>query len=108
MDISLLLKLWVKILVKIKSKSLSGKYSQKPLDHAKEPATDALKTSSNKVIHKTAERTGHLISNKIAKKVIKVSKNLETVSNKNGKKIPKEIYVSPEKRQEVIDDLRIK
>ena len=33
---------------------------------------------------------------------------METVSNENGKEIPKEIYVSPEKRQEVIDDLRIK
>ena len=97
MDIYLLLKIWVKILVKIKSKSLSGKYSQKPLDRAKQPETDGLKTS-NKVIHIKAERTGHLIINKIAKKGTKISKNLETVTNDNDK----------EKTQEVIDDLRIK
>ena len=30
------------------SKSLSGKYSQKLLDHAQQSATDALKTTSKK------------------------------------------------------------
>ena len=37
------------------SKHLSSKYSQKLLDHAKESATDALKTSSKRVIQKRAE-----------------------------------------------------
>ena len=32
------------------SKNLSGKYSQKLLEHAKKSATDALKTSSKRVI----------------------------------------------------------
>ena len=32
------------------SKNLSGKYSKKLLDHAKQPATDALKTASIKTI----------------------------------------------------------
>ena len=34
--------------------------------------------------------------------------NSETVTNKHNKKILKERYISPEKWQEVIDDLRIK
>ena len=46
------------------SKTLSGKYRQKLLDHAKQSATDALKTSSKRVIRKTAETTGDLIGNK--------------------------------------------
>ena len=46
------------------SKNLSGKYSQKLLDHSKKSATDALKTSSKRVIQKTAEATGDLIGNK--------------------------------------------
>ena len=33
------------------SKILSGKYRQKILDHGKKSATNALKTSSKKVIH---------------------------------------------------------
>ena len=38
------------------SKNLSGKYSQKPLDHAKRPATDALKRTSKKVIQKQEKK----------------------------------------------------
>ena len=34
-------------------KILSGKYSQKVLDHAKQSATDALESASNRVIQKT-------------------------------------------------------
>ena len=37
------------------SKSLSGKYSQKLIDHVKQSATDAFKTSSKGVIQKPAE-----------------------------------------------------
>ena len=48
------------------SKNLSGKYSQKLLTHAKKSATDVLKTTSKRVIQKTAKATGDLISNKIA------------------------------------------
>ena len=35
-------------------KILSSKYSQKPIDRAKQSATDALKTASQKAIQKTA------------------------------------------------------
>ena len=49
-------------------KNLSGKYSKKLLDHAKQSATDALKSTSIKVIQKTAEATGDLIGNKVADK----------------------------------------
>ena len=63
-----------KILVKNISKILSSKYSQKFLDHAKQSATDAFKTASNKVIQKVAEATGNLIGNKIADEIRRVSK----------------------------------
>ena len=43
-----------------------GKYSQTLLHDAKQSATDALKTSSKRVIPKTTEPTGDLIGNKIA------------------------------------------
>ena len=55
------------------SRNLSGKSSQKILDHAKQSATDALKTTSKRIIQKSAEATGDLIGNKIADKM-KVSK----------------------------------
>ena len=61
-----------KKIVKNISKNLSTKYSQKLLDHAKKSATDAIKTSSKRVIQKTAEVTSDLIGIKIADKIIKI------------------------------------
>ena len=47
---------------------------QKRLDYTKKSATDALKTSSERVIQKAAEAIGDLIYNKIANKITRVSK----------------------------------
>ena len=89
------------------SKNISSQYSKKRLDHAKQSATDALKTASKRAIQKT---TGGLIGNKIADKITKISKtsqhnNSETVTNEHDKEIPKERQISPEERQKIIDDL---
>ena len=69
MDFYLLLKNIGKNIVKNISKNLSGKYGsgmlamrQELLHHAKQSAADALKTSLKRVIRKTAEATGDLIS----------------------------------------------
>ena len=40
------------------SKNLSVKHSQKLRDHAKQSATDGLKTTSKRAVQKAAERTG--------------------------------------------------
>ena len=56
------------------SKSLDSKYSQKRLDHAKESATDAFKTSSKRVIQKRVEAISDLIGNRFAHKITRVSK----------------------------------
>ena len=71
--------------------NLSGKYGEKLLDHAKQPATDAFKTASKRAIQKKAESTCSLIGIKIANKIIIVSKKLQqkTVTNEHEKKIPK-------------------
>ena len=47
-------------------KILSGKYSQKILDHAEQSAKNAFKTASKRANQKTAETAGDLIGNKIA------------------------------------------
>ena len=47
-------------------KTLSGKYSQKLLDHAKQSATDTFKTVSKWVIQKVAKETGDLTRNKFS------------------------------------------
>ena len=65
--------MWVKNVVLSVSKNLSGKYSQKLLDHAKQSATDALKPASKRVIQKTTEATDDMVGNKIANKITGVS-----------------------------------
>ena len=57
------------------SKILSIKYSEKLLDHAKQSATNALEASSNRVIQKIAKETRDLTGNKIADKIVGVSRN---------------------------------
>ena len=48
--------------------------AKKPLDCAKQPATDALKTSSKSVIQKTAEATDDLVGIEIANRITKSQK----------------------------------
>ena len=92
-------------------KNLSKKYGQKLLDSAKKSTTDAVKTASKRAIQKTAETTGDSIGNKIADKITSVSK-------KSTKELPndetdverathKKRYISPEERQQIIDELRL-
>ena len=94
-------------------KNSHNKYSKKLLDTNKKSTTDAIKTASKRVIQKPAEATGHLTGNKIADKITSASK-------KSNKKLPndeteedvkltthKKRYISPEERQQIIDELRL-
>ena len=86
------------------SRNLSCKHSprmlatrQKLIDHTKEFATDALKTTSKTEIQKAAQENGYLMGNRNADRIIKVSKNSkqnnsETVTNEHDKEIPKKGY----------------
>ena len=60
----------------------------------------------NKAIQKTAEAIGDLISNKIANNIRKVSKSSPQNNSERETEILKERYISPEKRQQVIEELR--
>ena len=95
-------------------KNLSNKYGQKLVDSAKKSETDALKTASKRVIQKIAETTGDLVGNKVADKITSISKKPakklqdgELQSNKANNEIPKERYISPQERQQIIDELRL-
>ena len=90
------------------SKNLSGKYSQKRLDHANKWATNQF---ANRSKRETAEAIGDSTGNKVADKLAKsydgratkVSKasqqnTSEAVTNKHDKEMSKERYISPEER----------
>ena len=72
------------------------------LDHDKKSATIALKTSSKKIIQKTAEAAVDLTCNKFANRITKVSKNSqennsETVTNEDDKEIPRNLQKKDKK-----------
>ena len=57
---------------------------------------------------KTAEATGNLIGNKIADKIASVSKKKSNNDNNNVElATSKKRYISPEERQQIIDELRL-
>ena len=74
------------------------KYGKILIDTATKTGIDAAKTASKRVVQKTAEATGDLIGNKIADKIASIGKSKEK---------PEEIYIPPEKRQQIIDDLKL-
>ena len=95
-------------------KNISNKDSQKFVDSTKKSVTDAIKSASKRAIQKTAEATGDLTGNKIADKIISVFKKSsnelhspELSSNEANNEIPKERYISPKERQQIIDELRM-
>ena len=103
---------------------LSNTYSEKLHDSIKKSTTDVIKTPSKKAIQKkkrkkktkkTAEATGDLIGNKIhdnrtihLKKSPKESQSKNNLERaKNEIELPKKWRISPEGRQQIIDELRL-
>ena len=76
------------------------------MDTAKKSGINAVNTASKKVVQKTAEAKGDLIGNKIADKITSLgkSKNKEKENETNE---VEEIYIPPEKRQQIINELRL-
>ena len=72
------------------------------MDTATKIGIDAAKTASKRVVQKTAEAAGDLIGNKIPDKITSIGKLKE-----KEKKKAEEIYIPPEKRQQIIDDLKL-
>ena len=73
------------------------------MDTATKTEIDAVITTSKKVVQKTAEVTGDLIGNLMADKITSVGK----IKSKEKEDQLQETYIPPEKRQQIIDDLRL-
>ena len=84
------------------AKNFGNKYGKKLMDTTAKTGIDAARTTSKRIVQKTAEATGDLIGNKIDDKITSIDKTKEKETKKT-----EEIYISPEKRQQVIDDLRL-
>ena len=73
------------------------------MDTEAKTGIDAAKTASKRVVRKTAEATRDLIGNKITDKIISLGK----AKSKEEEDERQEIYIPPEKRQQIIDELRL-
>ena len=89
--------------------SITGKFGDKHCEKLINTTTKtgikAAKYASKRVAQKTAEATGYLTGNKVADKITSLGKTKsKEKEDKTNKK--KEIYIPPETRQHIIDDLR--
>ena len=85
------------------ARTFGDKCGKKLMDTTTNTGIDAAKTASKRVLQEPAEATGDLIGNKIADKITSLGKT----KSKEKEKEEQEIYIPPEKRQQIIDDLRL-
>ena len=88
------------------AREFGDKYGKKLINTTTKTGIDAAKTASKRVIQKTVEATGDLIGNKKADKITSVGKSKENEKEKEKRNKTEEIYIPPEKRQQIIDDLK--
>ena len=85
------------------ARKFGDKYGKKIMDTATKTGIDAAKLASKKVFQEAVEATRDLFGNKIAHKITSFGKT----KSKEKEKEEQEIYIPPEKRQQIIDDLRL-
>ena len=85
------------------ARKFDDKHGKKLMDTATKTGIDKAKIASKRVVQNTAEATRDLIGNKIADKITSVGK---TKKDDKAKKV-EQIYIPPEKRQQIIDDIKL-
>ena len=87
-------------------KSMKKKYGKKKIDKSMDAGKDFAKIAGKKV-HKSAEATGDLIGNKIADRITKSTRNKEQKEDHRIMEETQEILIPPEKREQIIRDLKL-
>ena len=89
------------------SKSMKKKYGKKVLDNSLNAGKDFAKTAGKKVLTKSAEATGGMIGNKIADRITKSTRNKAQKEDDRIMEETQEIIISPEKKEQIIRDLKL-
>ena len=79
-------------------------YGENLMDTETKTGKDVAMTASKRIVQKTVETTGDLIRNKIVDKTISAGKT-KRKRRKHETNKRREIYIPPEKRQQIVDDL---
>ena len=88
-------------------KSMNKKYGKKILDNSLSAGKDFAEIAGKKVLTKSAEATGDLIGNKIADRITKSARNKEQNEDDRIMEETREIIIPPEKREQIIRDLKL-
>ena len=88
--------------------NFNSKYGKKLTDTAIKLGKDFATIAGKKIVHKSAEATGDLVGNKIADKITSRGKprSKKEKDETNIMEKTQEIYIPPEKRKEIIKDLK--
>ena len=88
-------------------KSIKNKYGKKILDNTLSAGKDFAKIAGKKVLTKSAEATGDLIGNKIADRITKNARNKAQKEDNTIMEETQEIIILPEKRDQIVKDLKL-
>ena len=88
---------------------INSKNVKKLMDGATKTSKDFAKIVGKKMIHKTAEVTGDLVGNKIADKITSMGKprSKKEKDEMNIMEETQEICIPPEKRKQIIKDIKL-
>ena len=89
------------------AKNIGNKYGRKILDKSMDAGKDFAKIAGKKVLTKSAEATGDLIGNKIADRITKSTKNKAQKEDDRIMEETQEILIPPEKREQIIRNLKL-
>ena len=89
--------------------NFNSKYGKKLTDTAIKTGKDFATMAGKKIVHKSAEATGDLVGNKIASKITSMGKprSKKEKDETNIMEETEEIYIPPEKRKQIIKDLKL-
>ena len=91
------------MLVNLRKKNMIKKI----LDNSISAGKDFAKIAGKNVLTKSAEATGGLIGNKIADRITKSTRNKEQKEDDRIMEETQELIISPEKRKQIIRDLKL-
>ena len=87
------------------ARNFRDKYGKKLMDTATKIEINAAKTASKRVVQKTEKPTGDLIGDKIADKITSAGKKSKEKEKEDETNEIEEIYIPPQKCQQIIDAL---
>ena len=88
-------------------KSMKKNMVKKILDNSVRAGKDFAKIAGKKVLTKSEQATGDLIGNKIADRITKSSRNKDQKEDERIMEETQELIIPPEKREQIIKDLKL-